>query len=397
MVTRIKTRPGRLLGALAVSLLFAGSAQAADPDKFKIGGVVSLSGTYGIFGEDMRKGVEVAIEQRGGKVLGKPIQVIWEDDETKPQPAVQKTTRLISEGVQVIFGAVSSASSIAIMNIAKQRKIPHLVTMSADDKITVPHGSRYTFRTSNTLGMEQRMALSFTKEQKLKRIYGVTADYQATRDSWEWYRREAEKAGVEIVGADFAPLGNRDYSSIVDKIARSNADGVALFMTGSDAVTMVKQAGQVDLGKTRKIFGPVIADETMAAGVGPSSIGVYSGVRYHFSVDNPANHKFVEAFRKKYNELPSSAAGEAYDGMSWWLDTVEQTGSWDKEKWVTAFENSVRENSVEGRKAMRACDHQAMQDGLWGVVENGVAPAPAYTMKIAKVFPPNAVFDPCQP
>lgn len=397
MVAGIKARHGRLLGALAVSLLFATAAQAADPDKFKIGGVVSLSGTYGIFGEDMRKGVEIAIEQRGGKVLGKPIQVIWEDDETKPQPAVQKTTRLISEGVQMIFGAVSSASSIAIMNIAKQRKIPHLVTMSADDKITVPNGSRYTFRTSNTLGMEQRMALSFTKEQKLKRVYGVTADYQATRDSWEWYRREAEKAGVEIVGADFAPLGNRDYSSIVDKIARSNADGVALFMTGSDAVTMVKQAGQVDLGKTRKIFGPVIADETMAAGVGPSSIGVYSGVRYHFSVDNPANRKFVEAFRKKYNELPSSAAGEAYDGMAWWLDVVEQTGSWDKEKWVAAFENSVRDNSVEGRKSMRACDHQAMQDGLWGVVEKGVAPAPAYTMKIAKVFPPNAVFDACQP
>ena len=187
------------------------------------------------------------------------------------------------------------------MNIAKQRKIPHLVTMSADDKITVPGGSRYTFRTSNTLGMEQRMALAYTKEQKLKRIYGVTADYQATRDSWDWYRREAEKAGIEIVGADFPPLGNRDYSSIADKIARSNADGVALFMTGSDAVTMVKQAGQIDLGKTRKIFGPVIADETMAAGVGPSSIGVQSGVRYHFTVENAANKVFVEAFRKKYN------------------------------------------------------------------------------------------------
>lgn len=153
-------------------------ARAADPDTFKIGGVVSLSGTYGIFGEDMRKGVTIAIEQRGGKVLGKPIQVTWEDDETKPQPAVQKTTRLISDGSQMIFGAVSSASTLAIMNIAKQRKIPHLVTMSADDKITVPGGSRYTFRTSNTLGMEQRMALAYSKEQKLKRIYGVTADYQ---------------------------------------------------------------------------------------------------------------------------------------------------------------------------------------------------------------------------
>ena len=105
-----------------------------------------------------------------------------------------------------------------MMNITKQRKVPHLVTMSADDKITLPGGSRYTFRTSNTLGMEQRMALSFTKDKKLKRIYGVTADYQATRDSWEWYRKEAEKAGVEIVGDDFPPLGNRDFSSIVDKI-----------------------------------------------------------------------------------------------------------------------------------------------------------------------------------
>ncbi len=385
------------LGAgLLAALAFSAAAYSAEPSVFKIGGVVSLSGTYGIFGEDMRKGVEAAIEARGGKVLGKPIEVVWEDDETKPQPAVQKTTRLISEGAQMIFGAVSSSSTIAVMSIVKQRKIPHLVTMSADDKITVPGGSRYTFRTSNTLGMEQRMALGYTKTLKLKRIYGVTADYQATRDSWDWYRQEAEKAGIQIVGADFPPLGNRDYSSIVDKIARSDADGVALFMTGSDAVTMVKQAGQVNLGKTRKIFGPVIADETMAAGVGPTSIGVNSGVRYHYSVDNAANKAFVEAFRKKYHEFPSSAAGEAYDGMSWWLDVVEQTGSWDKEKWVDAFEKSVRDNSVEGRKAMNACDHQARQDGLWGEVVAGQPPLPAYIMNITKVYPPKDLFEECK-
>jgi ABC-type branched-subunit amino acid transport system substrate-binding protein len=384
-----------LKAGLITVLAYAGAAHAADPETFKIGGVVSLSGTYGIFGEDMRKGVDLAIAERGGKVLGKPIQVTWEDDETKPQPAVQKTTRLIADGAQMIFGAVSSASSIAIMNIAKQRKIPHLVTMSADDKLTVPGGSRYTFRTSNTLGMEQRMALAYSKEQKLKRVYGVTADYQATRDSWEWYRAEAVKAGIEIVGADFAPLGNRDYSSIVDKIARSNADGVALFMTGSDAVTMVKQAGQVHLGKTKKIFGPVIADETMATGIGATSVGVNSGVRYHFTTDNAANKKFVEAYRKKYNEYPSGAAGEAFDGMSWWLDVVEKTGSWDKEKWVDAFATSVRENSVEGRKEMKACDHQARQDGLWGEVVAGKPPYPAYMMKIAKVYPPKDLFENC--
>lgn len=398
MKSRIQASRHRLATGLGLvaALAFSGSAFGADPDVFKIGGVVSLSGTYGIFGDDMRKGVELAIAQRGGKVLGKPIQVTWEDDETKPQPAVQKTTRLIADGAQMIFGAVSSASSIAIMNIAKQRKIPHLVTMSADDKITLPGGSRYTFRTSNTLGMEQRMALAYSKDQKLKRVYGVTADYQATRDSWEWYRKEAEKAGIEIVGADFPPLGNRDFSSIADKIARSNADGVALFMTGSDSVTMVKQAGQVGLDKTRKIFGPVIADETMAAGVGPTSVGVNSGVRYHFTVENAANKKFVEAYRKKYNEFPSSAAGEAFDGMAWWLDVVEKTGSWDREKWVEAFVGSVRDNSLEGRKEMSACDHQARQDGLWGEVVTAKPPHPAYVMKITKVYLPKDIFEECK-
>ena len=134
----------------------------------------------------------------------------------------------------------------------------------------------------------------------------------------------------------------------------------------------------------------------MAAAVGPTSIGVQSGVRYHFSTDNPVNKAFVQVYREKYNEFPSSAAGEAFDGMSWWLDVVDKTGSWDKEKWITAFENSVRENSVEGRKTMRACDHQAMQDGLWGVVARGKPPQPAYVMNIVKVFPPNEMFEACQ-
>ena len=89
------------------------------------------------------------------------------------------------------------------------------------------------------------------------------------------------------------------------------------------------------------------------------------------------------------------AAGEAYDGMAWWLDVVEKTGTWDKEKWVDAMASSVRENSVEGRKEMRACDHQALQDGLWGEVVPGRDPNPALMMKIVKVYPPNLIFEPC--
>jgi len=227
-----------LAAAATVGLTTTAYAQAK-PEKFKIGAVLSLSGPYGLLGEDMRRGVQIAVEERGGTVLGVPIEITWEDDETKPQPAVQKATKLISEGSHMIFGALSSASTLAIMNVTKQRKIPHLVTISADDKITVPGGSRYTFRTSNNLDMENRMALVYMQEKKLKRIYAVTADYQATRDGYTWIKSQLDANGIQAVGEDFPPFGNRDYSSIIDKIAKSNADGVLLMMTGSDVVTFL--------------------------------------------------------------------------------------------------------------------------------------------------------------
>jgi ABC-type branched-subunit amino acid transport system substrate-binding protein len=166
-------------------------------------------------------------------------------------------------------------------------------------------------------------------------------------------------------------------------------------VTGNDAVTFLKQSGQVGLNKTKTQFGPVLQDETLAAAVGPAAVGVYSGVRYHFTVDNPANKKFVEAYRAKYNEWPSSFAGEAYDGISWWLDIVESTKSWDREAWVDAFAKSTRENSLEGKKVMRGCDHQAAQVGLWGVVTEGQAPLPPLTMKITDVFDASKLFDVC--
>jgi ABC-type branched-subunit amino acid transport system substrate-binding protein len=380
--------------ALGVSVP-ATLARAAEPADFHIAAILAFSGAYGIIGKDMRQGVELAIADRGGKVLGKPIRVSWEDDETKPQPAVQKATRLLAGGAQMIFGAVGSASTLALQSLADQRKVPLLVTISADDKITRVNGSRYTFRTSNTLGMEIRMCVEFAKAKGLKKIYGVTADYQATRDGWDLFVAEAKKAGIGIIGNDYAPLGNRDYSVIVDKMAKSEADGIAVMVTGNDAVTFLKQSGQVGLGKSKVQFGPVLQDETLAAAVGPAAVGVFSGVRYHFSVDNPTNKKFVEAYRAKYNEFPSSFAGEAYDGMSWWLDVVDGTKSWDREKWVEAFASSTRENSLEGRKTMRACDHQAAQVGLWGEVVQGQAPLPPLTMKITNTFDASKLFDAC--
>lgn len=381
--------------ALVSTLSAPKISRAQSAEEFHIAAILSFSGPYGLIGNDMRKGAELAVAERGGTVLGKPVRFSWEDDETKPQPAVQKATRLLSEGAHMMFGAVSSASTLALQSLSTQRKVPHLITISADDAITKRDGAPYSFRTSNTLGMEVKMTMEFVKKRGLKKIYAVTADYQATRSALEEFSAMAKEAGVEIVGNDYAPLGNRDFSVIIDKMAKSDADGIVVVATGNDGITFVKQAGQVELGKDRVIFGPVLQDDIFAAATGPAALGVNSGVRYHYSLDNPTNNAFVKGYQDTHDALPSAFAGEAYDGLRWWLDVVDKTGSWDVEAWTDAFANSVYEDSVEGRKEMRACDHQASQVGLWGEVVKGEAPMPELTMKITDIFPADRLFDGC--
>jgi len=371
-------------------------AKAQAAEKFRIAGIIPLSGAWGIIGENMRRGATIAIEERGSKVLGKPIEVLWEDTETSTQVAVQKATRLLSQGVHTVFGEVSSGSTLAIMKLTDQRKVPQIVTLSADDRITGADKSRYTFRTSNTVAMENAMIGEFAKRQEVKKVYGIIADYQVGRDMWTALRADLVAKGITVTGEEFAPIGSKDYSIMLDKAVKSGADGLALIVVGGDVVTSLKQGGEIGLPQKMKVMGTMLMDETLGTAVGSSgALGVNSTLRYHYTQENPRNKKFVAAYQAKYNELPSQYAGEAYDGLSWWLDTVDSTGSWDKEKWVDAFRNSVRSDSVEGVKRMRACDNQAEQVGLFGTAIGGAGSSPAVTMKVIETFQPATLFKPC--
>ena len=102
-------------GVALVALNPATGVLAADePSEFHIAGVLAFSGAYGIIGKDMRQGVELAIADRGGKVLGKPIRVSWEDDETKPQPAVQTIRSPLAVALRKCGRAAAASGSGAV-------------------------------------------------------------------------------------------------------------------------------------------------------------------------------------------------------------------------------------------------------------------------------------------
>lgn len=382
--------------AVAAGCLVAAASSMAQ-DAFRIAGVLPLSGAFGIVGENMRRGATIAFEERNNRVLGKPIDVAWEDSETSTQVAVQKATRALARDTHTFFGDASSGSTLALMKLTDQRKVPHIITMSADDRITGPDKTRYAFRTSNSVAMENRMLGEFAKRQGVKKVYAIIADYQVGRDMWGALKTDLDGNGIATVGAEFTPIGTKDYAILLDKAMKSGADGLMLIVVGGDVVTSLKQGADVALPSKMKVMGAMLMDETLGQAVGATgSLRVNSTLRYHFTQDNPRNRRFVQAYKAKYGELPSQYAGEAYDGMSWWLDVVESTGVWNKEKWVDAFRVSVRNDSVEGVKRMRACDNQAEQVGLFGTAVAGASGQPAVTMKIAESFIAKDLFKPCE-
>lgn len=383
---------------LAAGLFVAGQASTAlaqaPQDRFVIGGLLALSGPLGVLGEDAKRGMDLAIEERGGKVLGVPVEIQWEDTESKPQVAVQKATRVLSKGVQFVVGSVGSGETLAIMKVTAARKIPMLVPLSTDPSITGENRNEYTFRTAPSGDSFTQVVIEYLKAAKPKKLYGVTSDYGVARASWNQVKAAMGK-DVQIVGEDFPALGAQDFSVIVNKIANSGADIVFVGTGGSDSIAFMKQAAEIKLKDKMKLIGPNLADATLAKAAGDASLGVMSGVRYDFSMDNAANKAFVERYRKKYNEYPSQLAGEAYDGLKWWLSTIEASKSWDSTVWMKAFRTSKWQESVVGLREMRACDNQSQNPGFVGEVVKGSGAQPAYTMKVVRAFKAEAVATKC--
>jgi ABC-type branched-subunit amino acid transport system substrate-binding protein len=380
--------------AAACIALGTSAAWAQKAENFTVGGVVPLSGPYALLGTSMQKGAEVAIEERQ-KVLGVPIRALWEDSETKPQTSVQKANKLLAEGVNMLFGDGASGQTLAIMPVAAQRKIPLIVTTSAADQITGKSGNAYTFRTSSLAFAETKMAIEFVKKSGLKSVYALGVDQPVGRDTWAIMKAGLEGLGVAVSGEDFAPIGTQDYSIIIDKVAKSGAEGLFVVLTGADTITFLKQAGQVKLNDRVPIFGTGFLDDDAANAVGPDAVGVNTVARYHFSYDTPANKAFVEAYRKKYNEWPNAYAGHAYDGLKWFFDVVDKTGSWDSEAWVAAFKGSEHPGSVFGPRKMRACDNQAIGVGLWAKAVAGESPYPPLMLSVTDTFPPDNLYPEC--
>ncbi|NNM75290.1 ABC transporter substrate-binding protein [Enterovirga aerilata] len=358
------TRRAVVAGAAGLAVAgSAGGAFAQDTGPVRIGLIYSKQGPGASIGEYLQRGSQLAVEQAGGKVLGRPIELTWLD-EPNPQVSQQNMQRLIDENkVVAVVGGNYSSSALAMMSVAAREKIPLILPGAAASEITGKNCNRYTFRTQATVPVQMRGLMPYVAELG-KKVYFLTPSYAFGQDILRSSRALLKENGLTEVGVDEVPVNTADYSSYILKIRQARPDVLIGGLVGGDFSNFLKQWNEMGM-KDRIPYAAVAVTDTDFWDVGPqASTGIFIKPWYYNNPKNTeAEKKMIADFQKKYNQPPSDKTWSGWIAMRALLESIEAAKSTESKAIVTALENW---KNTDGEQSFffRDWDHQLVRPAV---------------------------------
>lgn len=361
-----------LLAAIACAA-FAAPLQAAE--SVKIGVVTPLTGTYAPIGQQVKWGLELAAKEINatGGILGRKVELIYEDSEANPSVATQKAEKLFQiSNVDFLTGTVNSGSTLVVGQLAERNNRLIATTVSFSDAITGEKCSPNVFRVNARAGMQSAaLAEWLAKEKPGASVFFLGPDYEMGRSTVAAFKSAAEKKGAKSVGEVFAPLGNKDYSPFFGQIRAAHPSVLYTSVAGNDTVRLFTQMDEYGLMKNLTVIGAsgTVTSQNIGA-ISKEAEGYVTGVGYSPKIDSPENKKLVASFRAVYKADPDLYGADSYGVLYFYKAAVEKAKSTDTDKVRTAM-RGIKWNTPQGVKEMRAGDHQAIQDMYAVKVEKG--------------------------
>jgi branched-chain amino acid transport system substrate-binding protein len=366
-----------LVAVVVLTGLMLGATLARAAEPIYVGFNDVRSGPFKSNGDKFLLGIEVAIKElnKAGGLLGRPIELVVEDNQMKPEIAVQKLRKLIqSDKCEAIFQGSSSAVALAISQAMPRYKKIYVPVAAFAVDITGKDFQPYMFRTdANTAIQARAMAQYLGKKKEFKKVYMINMDYAAGHDAADYYQKYIKEVNPEsqIVGNDFHPMFNKDFAPYISKIKASGADYVLTQNWGTDLITLMTQARS--LGLNIPMAGILMADiNAQAAMPGDEAVGNYGVASFIPGLGTPETNKLEEAFYEKSGGTwPVEQVWYAYKGVILYSEAVKKAGTTDPEKVIKAFEG-LKWNGPTGPAFMRAQDHQMIQPMIIGQVAKKV-------------------------
>jgi branched-chain amino acid transport system substrate-binding protein len=363
--------PNRLLPALTLIVPLLALGLRAQ-DTIKVGEYASLTGKEASFGQSSHKGILMALEEinAAGGVLGKKIEVLSEDNQTKSGESATVAKKLISrDKVIALLGEVSSGRSLEAAPIAQAAHIPMIAPAATNP--TVTQKGNYIFRVCFIDPFQGTVMAKFAHDdlhaQKVAILSSVSNAYSVGLA--KYFRETFVAGGGEVTVEQKYSEGDKDFRAQLTAVKAAGID--AVFVPGyyTEAALIVRQARE--LGLTVPFFGGDgwVADQLLEIG-GAALNGCYYST--HFSPENtdPVVQKFVQKFRAHYGESPDAFAALGYDSLYVLVDAIKRAGTTDEPQLRDALAATKDFPGVSGlttidkdRNASKSATIIAIKDG----------------------------------
>mgnify|MGYP001358306101 CR=1 FL=1 len=293
----------------------AGTPSAEEP--VRIGMLVALSGPFASLGENLVRGLELALEEVNSEIAGRQIVVQVEDSAGNPDQALAKARQLVErDRVQVLAGVTLSSEAGALRDYIVSSGVPLIVSnaglpsLTRDPKMRSP----LIFRVSFANGQHEAPFGRYAYEKLgFRRVVLTGLDYSAGHDKVGAFGKHFEAAGGTIVGEVYAPVDTADYGPYLQRIAQYDADGVFAFYSGVDAVRFVQQFAEFGIKEQIPLFGSGdTVDESILQEQGEAALGYVSSSHYAVLYDSPENQELVRRTRERYGVVANQFVYQGY-------------------------------------------------------------------------------------
>jgi branched-chain amino acid transport system substrate-binding protein len=319
--------------AFAAAFLLACSVHAAEP--IKIGEYASLTGKEAGFGQTSHHGVTLAVEEinAAGGILGRPLELVYEDDQTKPGESATAVKKLISrDKVVALIGEVSSSRSLEAAPIAQGAKIPMIAPAATNERVTKV--GNYIFRVCFIDPFQGGVMAKFaTEDLKVKKVAILSSVSNAySLGLAKVFKKTFEDAGGEVVTEKSFTEGDKDFRAQLTAVKSVGVEAVFVPSYYTEAALIVRQAR--DLGMTMPFFGGDGWEDEQLLKIGGDALnGCYYST--HFSAENtdPAVVKFVAKYKSRWDgEVPGAFSALGYDAVYVLADAIKRAGTTDGPK-----------------------------------------------------------------
>ena len=314
-------------GALLIAALTWGGAASA---QFKVGFMATLSGPAAALGQDMYDGFMLGLEHSGGKFGGVEVEVIREDDQLKPDLAVQTVNRFIErDQVDVVAGVTFSN---VMMAIAKPLADSNTIFMGTNAGPAPLAGERCApnfFFVSYQNDQQAEGVGKYATDKGFKNVYLMAPNYQAGKDAVGGFKRYYKGA---VAGEVYTRVNQPDYSAEIAQLQAANPDAVFVFYPGGMGINFIKQFRQAGLLDKIPLRSVSSFDGSTLPALKETALGAISGSFWGADFDNAVNQKFVTDFEAKYGRIPSQYAAQSYDGALLLNSAIKKIGGQYKDK-----------------------------------------------------------------